>query len=253
MDDLTPAPDETQDKPVEADAPAEGGQGEDTFTNFNLADVPEENRGYVEAAYNQLRADYTRKRQEESAAAKEWQDERDTFKEGAEFYQQFQDPDYQQQLLREMADHYGLTIAEAQAIQNNADTGDEYLKKAEYEQREQERAEAAQYAAAQEAEVSDVAAQLAQIEEAEGALSDNAVKMIVAYAVNNPTPDGSLNLTDAHAIYKGEIGTDRAAYIASKKAPQVQGTGTPGSEQPNLNDPEERVAYMASLIEGEAA
>jgi hypothetical protein len=43
----------------------------DTFTNFDINAVPPEQRQYVEQAYKQLQADYTRKRQEDANARRE--------------------------------------------------------------------------------------------------------------------------------------------------------------------------------------
>lgn len=88
MPDSPEAPAVEADQPTTPEAPA-GDQpsGEqDSFTeSYDPNSVPEEARPQLEAAYKQLQADYTRKRQEEAGAVQEAQELR-------EFAEAMQDP-----------------------------------------------------------------------------------------------------------------------------------------------------------------
>ena len=92
------APDEVQDQPVD-DAPAAADQAEQvegSFTNFNLNEVPDEHRQYVEQAYKQLQGDYTRKRQADSQMARQAQEQAQQYE---ELFSALQNPETQAEAL----------------------------------------------------------------------------------------------------------------------------------------------------------
>lgn len=82
-------------------------------------------------------------------------------------------------------------------------------------------------------------------------LSDHAQAVIYALATNdalrgeNGRPDVE-SAYDALRAFEKEV---RDSYVNSKKSPRIPSGGRPGEKSPDLSNDEERIAYMAQIIE----
>lgn len=270
-----PAP---QDQPVETTAteavstdqsnedatnPAEG---EESFTKFNLAEVPEEYREHVEQAYKQLQGDYTRKTQETAE-----------FRKNAEAAMSLADalrtPEGQAQIFRELAELQGYQIDDGdlpEAEDDDAFTdelGEDapdwaralYEQNRELQEWKNSRETAEQQAAEQYAQQQQEAAwdqsinsQLEQInKDLPEPLSEGYADAVVSHALALP-PDqnGMPDLRKAYEALEAEYKRREQAWAASKDAPHVATGGESASQVPSLDDDDERVKYMVERVTG---
>lgn len=253
-------PEQTQDIPVQSEveaAPTPTAEQE-SFSKFNLNDVPDEHREYVESAYKQLQGDYTRKTQELAAQRR--------------FFENFQNPDSRKDALSYLSDQAGGEQAILEALgyavdEDEPDTPDFSLEEeqdpvqilmqrlealeAERNQSLAQRQEAEQMARLE----SSVEEQFSGLTEAGHSLSDEDKAALVALAVSNfpPGPDGAPQIQAAFEFDQKRWEARQKAWAESKKAPHVSSVGKSAIPTPDLSDPAVRQAWMIQQLQDRMA
>lgn len=87
-----------------------------------------------------------------------------------------------------------------------------------------------------------------EVEELGEKLTDKEQTFIKRLALATPDSEGLPDVKAAYEEFKGIAEERQAAYLESKKAPQVN-LGTAGSEDIDMSDPQERVKHMAAIVE----
>jgi hypothetical protein len=239
-DEGTPAPEETQDKPTDAEAPvqdkADAPQAEPFSETFDPANLPDE----LIPAYKQLQGAATRKFQEAAALRQP---------DAVADYLRTLPEDAQAAVLREI----GIEL-EADEVEEDLgyDDPDEELR-SELEELKQWRQAQEQTAADSQLENwlnDEIGSQLDQLEEATGREFDEAeVNELGQYALDRALASGTAPDVKAiyESIYTNLLPAERKRWVASKKAPQAP-TGASASHQPDLDDTETRREWLAQQL-----
>lgn len=213
---------------------------QDTTTDqVATTDTPVEGTGTAEQhnweqRYQELQPAYT-KASQEAAELRQWQEQIRT------------DPDAQRQLLTEL----GYDVAD--------DTPDEVLPQSDSElaqirqeleqlKQSQSQVENDRQLAAAEAHFSKAFAALGS--ERGDPLSEKEQEAVVGIALTMPAgKDGMPPVKEAYAVLEEIRQADQQRWAASKRTPyRVSPNGAAGTEQPNMDDPSERQAWMAQRL-----
>ena len=248
MPDAPEAPAVEPDQPTTPEAPNTEDQpsGEqESFTDaYDPNSVPEEARPALEAAYKQLQADYTRKRQEESGTVQEAQELR-------EFAEAMQDPATRDRILEQ---EFGYQF------EDNGEWEDEYVDpeeelKARIDQLEGHltQQQQAELAAAQEEETTEfVAEEIEALEKSQGdgfEFSPKELAFISTYAHTHPQPNGAPDVKGAGAALTEMLDQRKQQWVESKKSPRRISQGSPASKTVEPKDRGERMEMALEAME----
>jgi hypothetical protein len=143
-------------------------------------------------------------------------------------------------------EYLGLEPADTEDDVDDLDA-DEPLTRQEFESFLQQQQQAISEQQAQ-AELADLEAQYIDGEfkrlDPKGQFKDAYKQAVLRLAVDFEDEDGIPDLEEAHKALQGLFEENREQYIKSKRTPQVQ-SGASASHQPDLDDPDQRRAYMA--------
>lgn len=213
---------------------------QDTTTpEVATTDTPEQGTGTEqqhnwEQRYQELQPAYTRAAQE-AAELRQWQEQIRT------------DPDAQRQLLAEL----GYDVAD--------DTPDEALPQTDAEiaqlRQELESIKQTQTQAESERQLAAAEAHFNQAFSALGSergdpLTDEEQNAVIGIALTMPAgQDGMPPVKEAYAVLDKIRQADQERWAQSKRTPyRVSPNGAAGTEQPNMDDPSERQAWMAQRL-----
>lgn len=237
------APEQVQDQPVE-DAPAPAADQAEpveaqSFTNFNLNEVPDEHRQYVEQAYKQLQGDYTRKRQADSQAAREAQERAEQYD---QLFQALQNPETQAEALAAL----GFDLEDgAQEPGQEPDPTEQML--SEWEQFKSQQAEQQQVA-----ELDALEQQLnAEITEQAKHLGLNDAQhewIFDRMLAIPPKDDGSPDVGQAVKDFEELAQWAQEKYVNSKREAAQAPAGSSGQAKVDMADEGARVGRLAALI-----
>jgi hypothetical protein len=245
-EDVQPEAPETTDQPEpeEVSAPEgtsadEAPEVEESFTDLDPAEAPEGEvtQEWLNERYKQMQADYTRKRQADSATAKERAEE-------LEFLEALRsDRDTQQEVL-----DYLREQLEAESDEEfDGEEEDPIASKVRELSEREERREA-------EALARNVVSHIEQLaKDAKLELDEDDLKDIFGSATSRDAVNNKNTQAAFEAWQKRE--SDKQAkwlksYLASKQAPRQVPAGQSATESPNLSDHDERVKRMAAIMEG---
>ncbi len=209
---------------------------ESTFTDsFKPDDLPEEARGAYEKAYNEMRADYTRKTQEiaeQRKAAEEWQ----------QFGSMLSNPETQAQALAAL----GLELEDEEGEPLGPD--EEMAQRlALLEQDKMQQQEAQQASQEEERTLTYLGQQLKALEQKEGReFSDEEAEIIAHVALGTPSDTGLPNIDRAYQLLTNSY----TGYSErQKKAPRPLGGGRSASKEIDLSTREGKLTAAAEAAE----
>jgi hypothetical protein len=88
-----------------------------------------------------------------------------------------------------------------------------------------------------------------EFDEIGGNLSDDQRTFVLNHARLLPfTPDGMPDIKSAHVAYLEHVAALKKEWAGTKKAASVSPVGTSGTQAPNLDDPQERHAWMQQRL-----
>lgn len=249
------APVDVQDKPDNPDVSVEAPESpdkqtetpEDSFTeSYDPASVPAEVRPQLEAAYNLMRADYTRKRQADAESVREAQQAM-TILEG------LQDPERAPEILRILGIDVNPQGPQQDPFEDSYDYVDPNERIDQLQAQLAQRDEYAQMQAAEEAEDAYVAE---QIESLEGQLnrqfSDEEIGLLYLYADQNRDVNGIPDVQAASALLDGVFATRQKEMLSPKaNAPRTPGQGRAASRNIDTST-EEGMLKLAEQVAEEA-
>lgn len=248
--------------------------GDESFTNFRIEDVPEEYREHVEKAYKQLRADYTRKTQSLAQERREAEN-------AMAFIAALQSEDQRADALRQIADAYGgeqalldilgyetddsPDLAELANIDDIDPDDPNAAMRAEWEQfkefQAQQAAEAEQAEAARaEQEHLDridqsVTDQLKALAKQHGEISAEEEDLILGHALANlpPDDDGMPQIGKAFEALNGAWNAKQQRWAKSKETTHVAPDGVAATQVPDLDNERDRRDYIAAAVAAQDA
>jgi hypothetical protein len=233
------APDVIQDQLAdEATAPSAEDQAQaadaspETFSDkFDPASLPDELR----PAYQQLRADYTRKTQEIGSR------NRDQI-----LQQALQDPNFRNQAFEAWGVEYG------QDDDDLYEDPDEDLRRevAELRQWRDEITQANTKQQREQALTASVDRQLESLEERIGReLPEKVSNWIGTVALNNPDDTGQPDVQGAYDQWADVVAEERKSWVNTKRKARPAPSGQSGSKQVNLKNDQERLNALAEAFE----
>lgn len=254
MDDVTPAPAQDQPDVVEAPTPT---VEPDSFSKFNLAEVPEEHRPFVEQAYKQLQGDYTRKTQKLATEGRLLDSLQNEATRGEALQKLTEMVGGEQALLAALGydvneegednPEFGYDEPDEQDPLDALRAEVEALKQAR--QQELSAAQEAQFMARAEQSVEQ---QFSTLAEAGHSFNDVDKQALVSLAVSMfpPLPDNTPDVQSAFEFDQRRKDAWLEAYRESKKAPHVSQVGNSAIPTPDLDSHEARVQHMLAKLEG---
>lgn len=246
------APVDEQDQ-ANTGAPEEGSGATDAELfdeKFDASQLPKE----LQSRYREMSGDYTRKTQELAEQRQQWESEQQQYQQDLALVNSLRnDPEYQLQVLRELAQAHGYEIDEQELEQQEEEQQfldprvDELLAE---RQAEQEQAWADQVEEQIYSSLDDVAAK-------DGVtLDDKEREVLLRYVTMSPlAQDGRGNpIPDVQGAYEvlkanGEAAIKR--YVDSKNAPSLPPLGKAGSPDIDLKDPDQRRARGVAVLQAQ--
>lgn len=244
------APEQVQDQPVE-DAPAPAADQAEpveaqSFTNFNLNEVPDEHRQYVEQAYKQLQGDYTRKRQADSQAAREAQERAEQYE---ALFSALENPETQAEALAALG--FDLEQADGPGLVENPELDPHQIQQvmSEWEQfkAQQQEQEMSQYLESMEQELfSEIDAKTKHL----GGLPETVRDAIFDHALAiELTEDGQVDVARAVKDFEDDVFSwAQERYVNSKREAAQAPAGSSGQAKVDMADEGARVGRLAALI-----
>lgn len=254
MAELDAAPPEVEDEPTNApEAPDEGQapEGEESFTDFDISQVPDEYRPQVEALANQWKQTYTKKRQAETQELAQVRQEAEA---NAQIVNALANPQTRAAVLAQ----YGVDLVDENDDEDLFDDTDPEQRIERLERTLAERQAADEATRQEEAVIDYISEEIATLEQGEDREFDaNEHRLLANYARSNPTPQGYPDVKGAYELLGG-IAKARAKAIVdgrTKRVPRGPSSGVPGSRQVDLSkeSPEERKKRMAEAVESAGA
>lgn len=215
---------------------------------FSIEDVPAELRPHVEALDRQYKSRFTEKTQSVAEKARE-------LEEMASIWAQLQDPEKGAQALSELAERFGYEEVPAETDEGTGDADDPYanvdpkvaeelraLREADQArtQREQEENREKQV----EILHSHIESGLTELRERKGGLDEDAEKVVVLTALNNPKANGLPDVELGRARLESIEAAAVARFVQARKddPPSPGDSGSSGVSRPDTSTREGRVA-----------
>lgn len=255
--------------PEGTEAPAEDATDE-SFTTFNIADVPEEYRPHVEQIHRQLQSDYTKKRQSEAERVRQAES-------ALAFVDALQSEEQRADALKQIADAFGPeAVLDALGFEiddpdapdvgqatelDDVDTDDPIARleaqihalqaEREVERQQQQTAQEQQ----QEQELLDridehVTSEIDALTSIHGEISEDEEELIVGHALANLPPDanGMPQIRKAYESLNGVWNARQKRWAKSKETTHVAPGGTAATQVPDLDQEMDRRDFMAEQL-----
>lgn len=231
--------------PEEGQAEPTPEQGQAFDEKFDAQQLPEEIRGQ----YDSMRADYTRKTQDLAEQRKQWESEQGQYQQDLALVNSLRnDPEYQLQVLKELAQQHGYEIEE----QDQEQSEDQQFQDPRVDELLAERQAEQEQAWADQVE-EQIYSGLDEVAQKDGVtLNDKEREVLLRYVTMSPLVQGpSGPVPDIQGAYEtlNQVGEERIKrYVDSKNAPSLPPTGRSGSREIDYSDPKARRKLGAAVI-----
>jgi hypothetical protein len=247
-DEATEAPDlgqatETDDAPDTGQAT----EAQESFTDFDPEQVPEDARPHVEALQKQWQANYTKTRQAET---QELAKERQEAQEYRDFITEIQNDSAARDAW--LQQEFGYEF-EDEGAEGFLDPEDELRNRVEQLEGHLTQQQQAELASQQESEITEyVAEEIEGLEKAQGKdfeFSPKELAFISTYAHTHPQPNGAPDVKGANDALSDILDKRQEQWIASKKSGRRISQGSPAKKAFDPTNQEERFKFYDEVAE----
>jgi hypothetical protein len=249
MSDDALAPEDSGQAVETEDAPETGQatEGQESFTDFDPEQVPEEARPYVEGLQKEWQSNYSKKR---AAETQEIAQERQEAQELREFAEAMQDPATRDAILEQQ---FGYQFEDEGADQEYLDPEEELAARVEQLEGHLTQQQQAELASQQENEVTEyVAEEIEALEKSQGKdfeFSPEELAFISTYAHTHPSPNGAPDVKGANDALNKILDQRQEQWIASKKSGRRISQGSPARKAIDPTNQEERFKLYDEIAE----
>lgn len=248
-DEATEAPDLGQASETD-DAPDTGqaAEAQESFTDFDPEQVPEEARPYVEGLQKEWQSNYSKKR---AAETQEIAQERQEAQELRQFAEAMQDPATRDQILQEQ---WGYQFEDEGAGEEEfLDPEEELAARVEQLEGHLTQQQQTQLASQQEEQLTEfVAEEIEGLEKAQGKdfeFSPKELAFISTYAHTHPSPNGAPDVRGANDALNEILDQRKQGWIDSKKSGRRISQGSPARKAIDPTNQEERFKLYDEIAE----
>jgi hypothetical protein len=249
MPDEATAPEDSGQATETTEAPETGQatEAQESFTDFDPSQIPEEARPHVEALQKEWQANYTKTRQAETQQIAQ---ERQEAQELRAFAEAMQDPATREAILQQQ---YGYQFEDEGAEEEYLDPEEELRAEVEGLKGYLTQQQQAELASQQENEVTEyVAEEIEALEKSQGKdfeFSPEELAFISTYAHTHPSPNGAPDVRGANDALNKILDQRKQGWIESKKSPRRISQGTPASKTAEPQDRGERMELALEAME----